>query len=162
LIGPAIARLKRKIVRSVVGGVLLALLGGIGLLFPLAALRTELERHLGPTWSPLVIGAVFCVLAGIAYLTFLRPRQSEVRDARAAERMAHEKFVRPTRRIEAKLSAKPWLSLAGSLGTGFAAAFLVYLLRAKRRTSGATPQGNGLDTTPWSRRVVIQESEPRN
>jgi hypothetical protein len=162
LIGPAITRLKRQLVRSVVGGVLLAVLGGIGAIFLLAALRTELERHIGPTWSPLIIGVVFCIIAGVAYLSFLRPRQSDAREARAAERKAQDKFVRPTRQLEAKLSHRPWLSLAGSLGTGFVAAFLVYLLQARRRNSRVPrSSGNGLDTDPWSRQVVIRESEPR-
>jgi hypothetical protein len=164
LIGPAVTRLKRKLVRSVVSGILLAVLGGIGALFLLAALRTELERHLGPTWSPLIIGVTFCLFAGITYLVFLRPRAADAREARAAERKANNDFVRPVRRFEEKLSARPWLSVAGSLGTGFLAAFLVYLLQAKKRRNSrmARHSGNGLDTIPWSRQVVIQESEPRN
>jgi hypothetical protein len=162
LIGPALTRLKRNVIRSVIGGALLIVLGATGAFFLLAALRIELEHLLGSTWAALVIGVAFFLFVGIAYLAFLRPRRSDAEEARASLRRVHDKVVRPARRFEDQLGAQPWLNLAGSLGTGFVAAFLVHLLQAKRRVPLASLRsGDGLDPAQWSREVVIHETEPR-
>jgi len=164
MVGPAMARIKREIARTVVGGLLLVSLGLAGIIYLLAGLRVELERHLGPLWSPLIIGAVFCLFAGISYWMFLRQRRSDARVAEAEDKKVVSKFVRPALRVEGKIARRPWLSVGASLGTGFAAALLLQLLRGRKRRADTTLsrslRGEAL-TQPWERQFIIRETEPR-
>ena len=161
MVGPAMARIKRKVVRTLVGGLLLVSLGMIGVIYLLAALRVELERHLGPLWSPLIIGTVFCLFAGISYWMFLRPRRSDARIAEAVEKKVVSKFVRPAQRVEDEIARRPWLSVGASLGTGFAAAFLLQLLRGRKRREATMLSRSETIDQPWERQIVVRQTEPR-
>lgn len=164
MVAPAVARIKSKVARMITGGLLLVLLGSIGVIYLLAAFRVELERYLGVVWPPVIIGVLFCVFAGIAYLMFLRPRRSDARAAEAEDKKVMKRFVRPAQRVEGKIAARPWLSFGGSLATGFAAAYLLHLLRGgKNRKDKISPQrvDDGATRQPWTRQVEIRETEPR-
>jgi hypothetical protein len=169
LVGPAIARLKRKAIRSAIGGALLAVFGVLGLIFLLAALRTALEREIGPIWSPVAIGAGLLVLAGIAYLVFLKPRGSETEEAATQAEAVRDRIVGPARAIEGQAAQRPLQSLAIALAVGFAGASLLRMLRG--RASSRPPRHGGYGQPPphpmgaerpaWMREVVLRETDRR-
>lgn len=170
LIGPVVARLKRRATRMAIGGVLVALCGAFGLAYLIIGVRVELERFLGPLWAPLAIGAAFVVLAGIAYLILLRPRSSERASAEANAAALRDKIAGPARRLEGQVASNPLQSLAIALAVGFAAASLLRLLRGRERPAAPSspwprqprptepPRG---ERPPWMREVVLRETERR-
>jgi hypothetical protein len=141
LIGPALERIKSKISRILIGGVLVGLLSLLGFIFLLAAARGGLDQLLGPTWSPLLIGVALCAAAGAMYLVFLRPRPSEEHEAKADGARIRHRFMRPARRVENEVGSRPILSTGAALVTGFAAAFLLRFLRRRSRRARANGQG---------------------
>jgi hypothetical protein len=171
LVGPAIARAKRKAVRFAIGGTLLALFGVIGLVYLLAALRTVLEGQIGPIWAPLAIGGGLFVLAGIAYLAFLRPRASESAKAASQADAVRDKIVGPARMLEGQVAQRPLQSLAIALAVGFAGASLLRLLRGREsqrapRTYDGTgqappPHPSRAERPAWMREVVLRETDRR-
>jgi len=171
LVGPVIARMKRRAIRAAIGGALLALFGLLGLAYLLTALRNELDRHLGSVWSPLAIGAGLLVIAGIAYLVFLKPRVSEGEAAASQAEAMRDRIVGPARKLEAQVAKSPLQSLAVALAVGFAAASLLRLLRgrqdqAARRSydgTGAPPPSEPPppQRPPWMREAVLRETERR-
>jgi hypothetical protein len=170
LVGPAIARLKRKAIRSAIGGALIALFGILALVYLLAALRTALEREIGPLWAPVAIGGGLLVLAGIAYLAFLRPRGAE-REAAASQADAmRDRIAGPARAIEGQVTQRPLQSLAIALAVGFAGATLLRMLRGGRTPSlpprydgyGAPPpHPMGAERPAGMREVVLRETDRR-
>lgn len=169
LVGPAIARLKRKAIRSAIGGALLALFGVLGLIFLLAALRAVLEQEIGPIWAPVAIGAGLLVLAGIAYLVFLKPRRAEREDATSEAEAVRDRIVGPARAIEGQVAQRPLQSIAIALAVGFAGATLLRMLRGGRTPSpprydgyGAPPpHPMGAERPAWMREVVLRETDRR-
>ncbi len=169
LVGPAIARLKRKAIRSAIGGALLALFGVLGLIFLLAALRVVLEQEIGPIWAPVAIGAGLLVLAGIAYLVFLKPRRAEREDATSEAEAVRDRIVGPARAIEGQVAQRPLQSIAIALAVGFAGATLLRMLRGGRTPSpprydeyGAPPpHPMGAERPAWMREVVLRETDRR-
>lgn len=169
LVGPAIARLKRKVIRSAIGGALLALFGVLGLVFLLAALRTVLEREIGPVWAPVAIGGGLLALAGIAYLVFLKPRASESQAVATQADAVRDRIVGPARTIEGQVTQRPLQSIAIALAVGFAGASLLRMLRG--RTSSPPPRYDGYGQPPphpmgaerpaWMREVVLRETDRR-
>lgn len=169
LVGPAIARLKRKAIRSAIGGALLALFGILGLVYLLAALRTALEREIGPLWAPVAIGGGLLVLAGIAYLVFLKPRAAESDAATMQADAMRDRIVGPARAIEGQVAQRPLQSIAIALAAGFAGASLLRILRG--RTPSPTPRHDGYGQPPphpmgaerpaWMREVVLRETDRR-
>ena len=170
LVGPAIARMKRKAARFAIGGALVALFGIIGLVFLLAALRTVLESQIGPIWAPLAIGGGLLLFAGIAYLAFLRPRASESTAAASQAEAVRDKIVGPARALEGQVAQRPLQSLAIALAVGFAGASLLRLLRGRQQP--APPPGyDGYGQAPrhptaaerpaWMREVVLRETDRR-
>ncbi len=132
LVGPAIARLKRRAARTALGGALLALSGLGGLVFLLAALRTWLDGMIGPIWSPAAIGAGLLVCAGIAGLVFLKPRATKGEKAATQAEALHDTLVGPARAREDRVARHPLQSLAIALAAGFAGATLLRLRRGRR------------------------------
>lgn len=169
LVGPAIARLKRKAIRSAIGGALLALFGILGLIFLLAALRAVLEQEIGPIWAPVAIGAGLLVLAGIAYLVFLKPRRAEREGATSEAEAVRDRIVGPARAIEGQVAQRPLQSIAIALAVGFAGATLLRMLRGGRTPSaprydgyGAPPpHPMGAERPAWMREVVLRETDRR-
>jgi hypothetical protein len=169
LIAPALARLKRRATRTIVGGVLLLVFGGFGLAYLLIALRLELERYIGPAWTPLAIGLAFCLFAAIAYFALLRPRKSEAMSAEAQASEMRDRIVAPARRLESQVSSNPLQSVAIALAVGFAAASLLRLLRGGERRAPASPwpRRDGEAPRPeatrpaWMREVVLRETDRR-
>ncbi len=170
LVGPFIANLKRRAIRSAIGGALIALLGILGIVYLLAALRTALDTQIGPIWSPVAIGVGLFVLAGVAYLVFLRPRASEGKTTAAKADAMRDKFVGPARALEGQVAQHPLQSLALALAVGFAGASLLRLLRGRQRPA-ATPGYDGYGQPPphprgaerpaWMREVVLRETDRR-
>jgi hypothetical protein len=170
LIGPMVARLKRRATRMAVGGALVALFGAFGLAYLVIGLRVGLEPHLGALWTPLAIGAAFVVLAGIVYLAFLRPRAAERASVEANAAAVRDKIVAPARRLEGQVASNPLQSVAIALAVGFAAATLLRLLRGRERPAAPSspwprqpsphepPRG---ERPPWMREVVLRETERR-
>lgn len=170
LVGPVIARLKRRAIRAAVGGALIALFGVLGLVFLLTALRTELDRHLGAVWSPVAIGAGLLAIAGIAYLVFLKPRASEGEAAASQAEAMRDKIVEPARKLEGQVAKSPLQSLAIALAVGFAAASLLRILRGRQdQAARRGNDGTGVPPSepppprrpPWMREVVLRETERR-
>lgn len=169
LVGPAIARLKRKAIRSAIGGGLLALFGILGLVYLLAALRAVLEREIGPVWAPVAIGGGLLVLAGIAYLVFLKPRASEGEAAATQAEAVRDRIVGPARAIEGQVAQRPLQSLAIALAVGFAGATLLRMLRGGRTSSAPRYDGYGVppphpmgaERPAWMREVVLRETDRR-
>jgi hypothetical protein len=171
LIGPAIARLKRRATRMAIGGVLVAIFGAFALAYLVIGAHIALERQIGPLWAPLAIGVAFIALAAIAYLAFLRPRASESESADARAAAVRDKIAGPARRLEGQVASNPLQSLAIALAVGFAAASLLRLLRGReraaepppsspwpRQAAGEPPRG---ERPPWMREVVLRETERR-
>lgn len=169
LVGPAIARLKRKAIRSAIGGALLALFGILGLIFLLAALRAVLEQEIGPIWAPVAIGGGLLILAGIAYLVFLKPRATETGAAATEAEAVRDRIVGPARAIEGQVAQRPLQSLAIALAVGFAGATLLRMLRGGRTPSAprydgygaAPPHPTGAERPAWMREVVLRETDRR-
>jgi hypothetical protein len=170
MVGPAIARLKRRAIRSAIGGALIALFGILGLVYLLAALRTVLEGEIGPVWAPVAIGGGLAVLAGIAYLVFLRPRAPEGKTAAATQADAvRDRIVGPARAIEGQIAQRPLQSIAIALAVGFAAAALLRMLRDRRPPAAPRydgygqrpPHPSGAERPAWMREVVLRETERR-
>jgi hypothetical protein len=171
LVGPAIARMKKRAIRAAIGGVLIALFGLLGLVYLLMALRTELDRHLGAVWSPVAIGAGLLAIAGVAYLVFLRPRASEGEAAASQAEAMRDTIVGPARKLEGQVAKNPLQSLAVALAVGFAAASLLRLLRGRQDQAARRGyDGTGVppgepppppQRPPWMREVVLRETERR-
>lgn len=166
MVGPAIARFKRRAVQVAVGGALVAVLGGLGLAYLLIALRHELERHLGPVWTPAAIGAALLVFAGIAYLAFLRPPRSAAEEAESRTEAVRENFVSPARQVEQQITQRPLASVAAAVAVGFAVASLLRSFRGRSRRDGggeAAPRASRRpDPVPdWTREVVFREADRR-
>ena len=99
LVAPALQRLKRNAVRTAIGIGLVAVLGGLGLTYLLIALRYQLEREIGPLWTPVAIGGVLALAALVAYAALLRPRRA--RRAVASEPVGlPPELAAPLRNIE--------------------------------------------------------------
>lgn len=170
LIGPAVARFRRKTVRTLIGGVLIAFFGVFGLAYLLIGLRQELDWYLGPIFAPLAIGAVLFVFAGIVYLALLRPRRSDAETAaRQAAAMRH-KIARPARKIEEQVAGNPLQSVAAAAAVGFAAAYLLRFLRQRSKAGEGEAGGRRHDDDdentppPWAREVlreVLREARRR-
>lgn len=166
LVGPALARMKRKAIRTAIGAALLALFGIFALVYLLAALRIVLEREVGPVWAPLAIGGGLLVLAGIAYLAFLRPRAAERETSAVPADLVRERIAEPARVLQGQVAQRPLQSVAIALAVGFAGATLLRLLRGRRH---ATPPGNfarppapsDAEWSAWLREAVRQEAERR-
>lgn len=172
LVGPALTRLKRRAIRVAVGGALIFAFGIIGFAYLLVALRTELERHIGPIWTPLAIGAGLLVLAGIAYLVFIRPRGSEAQTAESQAAAIRDKIVGPARKLEGQVAERPLQTLALALAVGFAAASVLRMLRGRQQDAGRRAHDGVGDAAPsepppagqrpaWMREVVLRETERR-
>jgi hypothetical protein len=171
LIGPAVARIKRRATRAAVGGVLVLVFGGFGVAYLLIALRVELERHIGPLWAPVAIGGVLCLLALVAYVALLRPRRSEHASVEAQAQAVRDRIVAPARRLEGQIVGNPLQSVALALAVGFAAASLLRMLRRDRETpaapaspwpreQAAQPRRES-ERPPWMREVVLRETDRR-
>ncbi len=167
LVGPAIARLKRKAIRSAIGGALIALFGILGLIYLLAALRTALEREIGPLWAPVAIGGGLLVLAGIAYLAFLRPRGGDRETAGTEADAVRDRIVGPARAIEGQVAQRPLQSIAIALAVGFAGAALLRMLRGRAPSPprydryAPPPHPTGAERPAWMREVVLRETDRR-
>lgn len=118
VIGPAIARLKRRAVRATIGGVLVGVFGLAGLAYLLIALRHELERHLGAVYAPFAIGGALCLCALAAYLVFLRPRGNGRAALREKEERVRERIERPVRDFEGDVAGNPLKSVSIALAVG--------------------------------------------
>jgi hypothetical protein len=168
LIAPALQRLKRNAVRTAIGIGLVAVLGGLGLTYLLIALRYQLEREIGPLWTPVAIGGVLALAALVAYAALLRPRRA--RRAVASEPVGlPPELAAPLRNIESTVSKNPLPSIAVALAAGFAAAAV---LRMVRRPRPGAPRGNdgynqapphpaGAERPAWMREVVLRETDRR-
>jgi hypothetical protein len=169
LVGPAIARMKRNAVRDAIGGALIALFGIVGLIFLLAGLRTVLEGEIGPVWAPVAIGGGMLVLAGIAYLAFLRPRASEGKAAAIEAEAMRERIAGPARAVESQVTQRPLQSIAIALAIGFAGASLLRMLRGRRQAPSPRydgygqrpPHPAGAERPAWMREVVLRETDRR-
>jgi hypothetical protein len=169
LVRPAISRMKRRAVRAAIGGALITLFGIVGLIFLLAALRTVLEREIGPIWAPVAIGGGLLVLAGIAYLVFLRTRSSEGEAAASQTEAVRDKIMGPARVLENQVAQRPLQSLAIALAIGFAGASLLRMLRGRQREEppprrdgyGRPPHPSGAERPAWMREVVLRETDRR-
>jgi hypothetical protein len=170
VVGPAIARLKKRAVRSLIGGALIALFGIMGFAYLIVALRNGLEQYLGPIWTPLAVGGFLLVLAGIAYLVFLKPRGSEASKAEAQASAMRDKIVAPARKLEGQVAKSPLQSLAIALAVGFAAASVLRIIRGRgqqpqpRTTDGTgapPPRPRETERPAWMREVVLRETDRR-
>jgi hypothetical protein len=171
VIGPALARLKRRAVRVAIGGALIGLFGVMGFAYLIVALRNGIEPYLGPIWTPVAIGGGLLLLAGIAYLVFIRPRGAEASTAEAQAAAVRDKIVGPARKLEGQVAKSPLQSLAIALAVGFAAASLLRILRGRQQAGAPRPyDGAGLRPPPhpasserpaWMREVVLRETERR-
>ena len=168
LIAPALQRLKRNAVRTAIGIGLVAVLGGLGLTYLLIALRYQLEREIGPLWTPIAIGGALALAALIAYATMLRPRRA--RRAAASEPAGlPPELAAPLRNIESTVAKNPLPSIALALAAGFAAGAVLRMLRrpragAPRGNSGygqAAPHPTGAERPAWMREAVLRETERR-
>lgn len=170
VVGPALARLKKRAVRAMIGGALIGLFGVMGFAYLIVALRNGVEQYLGPIWTPLAIGGFLLVLAGIAYLVFLKPRGSEASAAEAQAAAMRDKIVAPARKLEGQVAKSPLQSLAVALAVGFAAASVLRIIRGRgepphpRTTDGAgmpPPHPRGPERPAWMREVVLRETDRR-
>jgi len=170
LVAPAITRMKRRAVRSTIGGALILVLGTLGFAYLLIAVRVELERHIGPLWAPVAIGGALCLFAGIAYLAYFRPRRARAQPAEAATAGLPPEVTASVRRLETQVANRPLQSVAVALAVGFAAAYALRLLR-KDRTPAAPPPSSPWprapeprrdgERPPWMREVVLRETDRR-
>ncbi len=163
LVGPALARMKRKAIRTAIGGGLLVLFAILALVFLLAALRTVLEREIGPVLAPLAIGGGLLVLAGIAYLAFLRPRTTDADTPATPSELFRDRVAGPARAVEGQIAQRPLQSVAIALAVGFAGATLLRMLRGRRQS----PREDGYSRPPeadipaWLREAAQREAERR-
>ena len=163
LVGPAIARLKRKAIRAAIGIALLALFGILGFVYLLAALRTLLEREIGPLWAPLAIAGGLLALAGIAYLAFLRPRGAESDNSASPADVVRDRMTGTARALEGQVAQRPLQSLAVALAVGFAGAMLLRLVRGRQRAArkDGPDAPSDAELAAWVREAVQREAERR-
>lgn len=169
LVGPAMARMKRRAIRGAIGAGLVALLGTLGMVYLLIAIRVELEYQIGPLWAPVAIGGVLCLFALVAYLVFLKPRQR--RQPAVAEMPSlglPPDLAAPVQALGAQVASKPLQSIAVAVAAGFAAAMVLRMVRQRNQRKAAPqsappPRANGRAEPegPWVREVVLRETERR-
>lgn len=161
--------MKRNAVRAAIGLALVAVLGGLGLTYLLIALRHQLEREIGPLWTPLAIGGVLALTALIAYVALLRPRHAGRAAAAAPSLGMPPELAAPLRNIESTVSKNPLPSIAVALAAGFAAAAVLRIVRRQRtgapRGNGAygqpPPHPSGAERPAWMREAVLRETGRR-
>jgi hypothetical protein len=171
LVGPAVARMKRRAIRSAIGIALVGLCGTLGAIYLLAAVRFELEQYIGPLWAPVAIGGVLCLVALVAYLVLLKaPRRPQAEAAAETSSLGlPPDLAAPIQQLGAQVSSKPLQSIALAVAAGFAAAMVLRMVRQRNQRKAAPqsaappPRANGRAEPdgPWVREVVLRETERR-
>jgi hypothetical protein len=169
LVAPALSRLKRNATRAAIGIGLVLVLGGLGLAYLLIALRYQLEREIGPLWTPLAMGGGLALAALAAYFALLRPRRPRQAAASAEAIGVPPELAASVRTLETKVANNPLPSVAVALAAGFAAAAVLRMLRRReaapppRGTTafGTAPSTGRPEQPPWMREVLLRETERR-
>lgn len=170
LVAPALARLKRSATRAAIGLGLVLVLGGLALAYLLIAVRYQLEREIGPLWTPLAIGGGLAIAALIAYFALLRPRRPREAAASAEAIGVPPELAASMRTLETKVARNPLPSIAVALAAGFAAAAVLRMLRRRDATPpprgadsglGTAPRTSRPEQPPWMREVLLRETERR-
>ena len=171
LVAPAIERMKRRAIRNAIGAGLVIVFGTLGVAYLLIALRVELEYYIGPLWAPVAIGGTLCLIAGISYLVYLRPRRPRRQPAQAPSIGIPPELSASVRGLETQVANRPLQSVAVALAVGFAAAYAMRLLRKDRAPAAAPPPSSPWPRAPdplreaerqaWMREGMLREADRR-